>query len=262
MRLSVVLAGSGFPKLRSAVTLIESGGRNVLVDTGLCEDGGKLVAALAGRGIAPEAVDTIITTHLHYDHCGNHLLFPKARFVVGRADYDDTRSFIAHYHADVTPEKRATAELLRSRNTNIKDFYVRSIVREITRNLAFYDALLAGDARFEPIEGRAHLTKNIDIIPTPGHTPGHLSVVVHGVTIGGEQTSVLVGGDAIFSRNGTTLASGESHLAWNPEIYRVTRASLLSHYRWIVPGHDDLVDTRPLQHAVLSGGRECLTASS
>jgi glyoxylase-like metal-dependent hydrolase (beta-lactamase superfamily II) len=35
---------------------------------------------LAALGIAAEAVKTIIISHLHYDHCGNHDLFPQARY--------------------------------------------------------------------------------------------------------------------------------------------------------------------------------------
>ena len=243
MKLSLLLPGSGFPKLRSAVTLLESEGRRVLVDSGLCEDGDKLVAALALRGLAPEQVDTIVTTHLHYDHCGNHLLFPNARYVVGEADYVDTRGFIAHYHADQSPSKSATANILRRNNAAIKDFYVRSIVREVTRNLAFYDALLAGDERFQPVslDQPLWLTSEIEVVPTPGHTPGHLSVIAHGVEMEGrEPVSVLIGGDAVSSRNGD-LGDGEPHLAWNPTMYGHTRQSLLARFDWIIPGHDALI---------------------
>ena len=35
---------------------------------------------LAALGVAPEAVADVIVTHLHYDHCGNHELFPQARY--------------------------------------------------------------------------------------------------------------------------------------------------------------------------------------
>ena len=245
MRLTLLLAGSGFPKLRSAVTLLESEGRRVLVDSGLCEDGDKVVAALALRGLAPEQVDTIVTTHLHYDHCGNHLLFPNARYIVGEADYEHTRGFIAHYHADQTPAKAATAAILRRNNAAIKEFYVRAIVREVTRNLTFYDALLAGDHRFQPVTlaEPLWLTSEIEVIATPGHTPGHLSVVAHGVELEGGRATVLMGGDAISSRNGE-LGAPEPHLAWQPSVYGRTRESLLARHRWMIPGHDALIDTR------------------
>ncbi|MGZ5440808.1 MAG: MBL fold metallo-hydrolase [Thermoanaerobaculia bacterium] len=244
MKLTLLLPGSGFPKLRSAVTLLESQGRRVLVDSGLCEDGDKLVAALALRGLTPEQVDTVVTTHLHYDHCGNHLLFPNARYLVSDSDYEDTRRFVAHYHADRTPSKTATAALLRKNNAAIKDFYVRAIVREITRNLPFYDALLAGDGRFQPVvlDKPLWLTGEIEIIATPGHTPGHLSVVAHNVEMDDTTRTVLIGGDAISSRNGE-LGDGEPHLAWSPGVYGTTRQSLLARFEWVIPGHDALMST-------------------
>jgi glyoxylase-like metal-dependent hydrolase (beta-lactamase superfamily II) len=253
MRLTVLLPGSGFPKLRSAVTLLESEGRRILVDSGLIDDGAKLVAALAARGLAPEDVDTIVTTHLHYDHCGNHLLFPNAKFLVGVRDFEDTHDFIAHYHADTTPDKTATANILRAKNATIKDFYVRSIVREVTRNLAFYDTVLARDPRFELIadDVPTWLTSEVEIVPSPGHTPGHISVVAHQAIPGNSahraplglthdaaehRHSVLIGGDAI-----SLDANGERHLAWSPELYKQTREALLARFEWVIPGHDALV---------------------
>lgn len=35
---------------------------------------------LKALGIAPDGVSDVIVTHLHYDHCGNHDLFPRARY--------------------------------------------------------------------------------------------------------------------------------------------------------------------------------------
>ena len=35
---------------------------------------------LAALGVAPDAVADVIVSHLHYDHCGNHDLFPNARY--------------------------------------------------------------------------------------------------------------------------------------------------------------------------------------
>ena len=35
---------------------------------------------LTALGVRPESVEHVIVTHLHYDHCGNHDLFPAARY--------------------------------------------------------------------------------------------------------------------------------------------------------------------------------------
>jgi glyoxylase-like metal-dependent hydrolase (beta-lactamase superfamily II) len=60
-----------------------------IVDTGfdrtMAEKRGRQIVrpvgeALQSLGIAPDSVADIIVTHLHYDHCGNHDLFPRARY--------------------------------------------------------------------------------------------------------------------------------------------------------------------------------------
>src|SRR5262249_32745746 len=59
------------------------------VDTGFDEAMGKkrqremikpVRDGLAALGIAADAIKTVIISHLHYDHCGNYDLFPKARY--------------------------------------------------------------------------------------------------------------------------------------------------------------------------------------
>jgi glyoxylase-like metal-dependent hydrolase (beta-lactamase superfamily II) len=60
-----------------------------IVDTGFAEDtGGRrgrqtikpVGEGLRALGIDPATVEDVIVTHLHYDHCGNHDLFPRARY--------------------------------------------------------------------------------------------------------------------------------------------------------------------------------------
>jgi glyoxylase-like metal-dependent hydrolase (beta-lactamase superfamily II) len=221
---------------------------SILVDTGFVQDRPRLRAALAELGVAAESIDVVVATHLHYDHCGNHLLFPRARWIVGALDYADTRGFMAAYYADTTPTKSFTADTLRRRNEVIKDYYVRSIVREVTRNVEFYDAVHSGDGPFEPVTGPLALTSEIDILDTPGHTPGHLSVVARAAEVQGGPGPIdlLVAGDAIFNR--TALhetpdvgAPAPLHLAADEVVYRRTRRSLLDRYEYVVPGHDELV---------------------
>src|SRR5262245_13691205 len=79
--LAAVLAASGRSPagflLPIHPVLIESAGTVVLVDTGygplagaLRPDAGKLVASMQAEGIAPDAIDLVLLTHLHPDHAG------------------------------------------------------------------------------------------------------------------------------------------------------------------------------------------------
>jgi len=245
MDVTVLLPGGFFPRLFSSVTLLRSVGLNVLVDTSGPEQAGALMAALAGQGIGRKDVHAVVATHLHYDHCGNHLLFPKARYVVGAEDYADTATFMSSYHADLSPGKITLPALLRARHDVIKDYYLRSIVREVSRNLEFYDLVQRGDPRFLLLEGRCWLTREIEVVPTPGHTRGHLAVVAHGCAPRerGAPGDVLIAGDALATR-GVLAAEGYEnvHLAMDSRQYDLTRLALLQRYRFIVPGHDTLVD--------------------
>jgi glyoxylase-like metal-dependent hydrolase (beta-lactamase superfamily II) len=71
------------------VWVVRSSKRTVVVDTGFDSDmavrRGREVLTPVGDGlkaigVAPDAVDDVIVTHLHYDHAGNHNLFDSARF--------------------------------------------------------------------------------------------------------------------------------------------------------------------------------------
>ena len=92
--------------------LIEGDGKRVLVDAGSgTKDDAKfrdiyaierpegLIEDLRAAGIAPEQVDTVALTHLHFDHCGGGTsrgedgvvrpTFPKAHYLVRRQEWDD-----------------------------------------------------------------------------------------------------------------------------------------------------------------------------
>lgn len=70
-------------------------GRVILVDTGYDEEEGEVrgrpvrmnpAEALAPLSIVPEAVDTVIVTHLHYDHAGGLRHFPNATIHIQAAE--------------------------------------------------------------------------------------------------------------------------------------------------------------------------------
>ena len=146
--------------------LIQAPGKTILVDTGfgncLSEkrrqryqlkhfDGTH--SGLERLGIAPEAIDIVINTHLHDDHCsGNFRLdvesqrqpaFPNAEYLVNRREYADATK----------PNERTRA----------------------TYNPANYRPLVeAGQMRL--LDGDCDIVPGISAHITPGHTPGHMSV--------------------------------------------------------------------------------------
>ncbi len=75
-------------RVASTVTLIQDGNAAIVVDPGMVASRQALLAALAGHGLAPEAVTDIVFSHHHPDHTVNAALFPAARIHDHWAIYD------------------------------------------------------------------------------------------------------------------------------------------------------------------------------
>src|SRR5687768_15216429 len=65
--------------------------RSIVVDTGFDEPMARqrgrtllkpLTDGLKAVGVDPAKIEDVLITHMHYDHCGNHHLFPSARYHV------------------------------------------------------------------------------------------------------------------------------------------------------------------------------------
>jgi len=160
--------------------LIEDSEHTVLVDTGssvrwkelhpetlvksfqvYIREEERLDNRLTSLGFDLKDIDYVINTHLHYDHCGNNEMFSHATFLVNKNE-------LAHA---LFPEWWDSSS------------YVRSVFDK-------------SNLRYEAVEGEFEVTKGVRIIPTPGHSVGHQSVVVELA-----QTRLLVlAGDSIFLR--------------------------------------------------------------
>jgi glyoxylase-like metal-dependent hydrolase (beta-lactamase superfamily II) len=110
---------------------------------------------LASLGISPEDIDTVLCTHLHFDHVGwnTHLVdgrwiptFPKARYLFSRKEYD-------HW------------QMLRDTGGYHGINHLSDAVDPVIE---------AGLVDFIPHDHA--ITEEIRLFPTPGHTPGHVSV--------------------------------------------------------------------------------------
>ena len=115
----------------------------------------RLEDGIRAAGFAPEDVEIVVNTHLHFDHAGGNTLrrpdgtvepaFPRARYVVQRGEFE-----FAH-----------------SKNPRIRASYIHANFEPV------YEAGL-----WEFVEGEHHLTDGVRLLPTPGHTPHHQSVLV------------------------------------------------------------------------------------
>ncbi|MDQ2997718.1 MAG: N-acyl homoserine lactonase family protein [Chloroflexota bacterium] len=110
-------------------------------------------AQLRHMGIAQNDVKTVVLTHLHTDHAGGLHDFPKSKILVSGPDYRLARSFGGRLLGYLPNRWPAWFEpqLLGFESTRFGSFQQQ------------YRVTQAGD---------------VVIVPTPGHTPGHVSVLV------------------------------------------------------------------------------------
>jgi glyoxylase-like metal-dependent hydrolase (beta-lactamase superfamily II) len=176
-----VLDASGMLVMSIGAILIQAPGRTVVVDAGIGPVaidignltggvfkgdliGGQLPGSLHRAGVTPADVDAVVFTHLHVDHvgwvgnpAGGHF-FPNARYVIDEAEWD---------------------------------FQSRPEQVELGQGVSAAQLELLGE-RLDTVTGQTQLADCVTTLPTPGHTPGHTSVLVRS---GGRAAVIL--GDAI-----------------------------------------------------------------
>ena len=125
----------------------------ILVDTGGAQPDGvkwqpyyrtereSLDQALQDIGVSPEEIDMVILTHLHWDHASNNRLFPRARFIVQKKEYD--------YLMAPEPEVKPGYDLSRVLKT-----------------------------KYELVDGDSDIIPGISVVLAPGHSAGMQCVVV------------------------------------------------------------------------------------
>jgi len=157
--------------------LIRTGGRNILVDTGYGDRrdefpgfgpfvGGGLLDNLAAIGLEPGDIDMVIYTHLHLDHIGW-----TSRVLDGRREL--TFANASHLLMPREWEFWGSQE---------PDQFQRALgpgVAEVRQPL---------EKRLEFIRDGQVIAPGVNVIATPGHTPGHLSLVV---SSGAERAIIL-----------------------------------------------------------------------
>src|SRR5215469_7964245 len=192
--------------------LVETPDRRIIVDTCLGNDKEnrriptwnnlqtRFLADLVDAGHPRETIDTVVCTHLHVDHVGwNTMLadghwvptFPNARYLMGR---------IEHAHWTGQSEREDMTAILADSVAPV------------------WDAGLV-----DLVETDHRICDEISLVPTPGHTPGHVSV-----RIASRGETALITGD--FMHHPCQIARPEwsSTADSNPREARHTREQMLT----------------------------------
>ena len=194
--------------------LLEAGGKRVLFDNGMGTSkiygpsSGQLHSSLAEAGILPDAIDALVLTHAHSDHCWGTMSddgrpnFPNATIYIAETEMD-------YWQSNPSGERRE-------------------------RSLAGVRKHLL------PLRERMHLIKDgEEFLPgvqawhTPGHTPGHMAFLFNGGWC-------LTGDVAFHDPLSYTYPDAESAYDVEPELGVTTRRRLLdrlAHERLRVIGY-------------------------
>jgi len=154
-------------RMRGAIhaLIVEAPDRTIMVDTCVGNDKERgnpawnqlqtaFLDDMEKAGYVLDAIDTVLCTHLHIDHVGwNTMLvdgkwvptFPKARYLIGQVEF-------SHWQADTDLDQVAVM--------------ADSV-------LPVFDANLV-----DLVETDHQISDEISLMPTVGHTPGHVSVMI------------------------------------------------------------------------------------
>lgn len=157
--------------------LIWTGGRLALVETGsgayLGAEAGHLPASLAAAGVRPEAIETILLTHMHPDHSAG-----LTDMATGKPNFPNAELVV---HAN-EPKHWLYDDAAMARGTEREKKLMFQQAREQTK------PYLARMRTFE----KGDVLAGVTAIPAPGHTPGHTAYLIES---GGER--LLIWGDVV-----------------------------------------------------------------
>ena len=181
------ITADGAVRLAFHALVIETPTHRIVVDTCVGNDkhrpshhfwqqlGLPFLETLAGAGYAREAIDTVVCTHLHVDHVGWNTMkvdgrwvptFPNARYLLGRTEFE---------HCERRMEEVDDG----------KSFHPGVFLQDSVQPIL--DAGLV-----DLVECNHRICDEVRLIPTVGHSPGHVSVVIESA---GEEA--LITGDTV-----------------------------------------------------------------
>ena len=149
-----------------------------------------------------DKIDAVVISHLHFDHCSNLDLFALT----------DIPIYISKKEID---------------------YYESNL--SIDKDLFSYFTYIKSNLNIHLIDGDFCISEDLNILETPGHTPGHISLEVN-CSMG----KILIAGDSIKTFMDFCNPNFVGN-AFDSNQYIITKKKLKAKYNIIFPGHDSLI---------------------
>lgn len=184
--------------------VLRQGQHTILVDTGLPSQQ-TLPQYLKAAGIDPAAIDRVIITHGDDDHMGGSayedgvLTYPNARYSMSKVEWE---------------------------------YRVTQAEQAEDPNLVARRCLAALEGRIDLLEAEAEIVPGVTALFTPGHTPGHISVLVESQ---GERLVQM--GDAIHHPMQIAHPDWTPDFEWDRRVSAQTREGMVERAaaeRWLL----------------------------
>lgn len=157
-----------------------------------------IVGQLAGIGLRPEDVTLVVSSHFHFDHAGGLRHFTHCPVLVQRAELEANQASAPSADEDL--------------------------------------GWNAPGMRYQPIEGDHEVGEGVRLLATPGHTPGHQSLLLTALADG----PLLLTCDAVYLRalwDADELGAAHDETAARASMNRLRQVARETSAR-VIFGHD------------------------
>lgn len=146
---------------------LKLGGQWVLIDAGYgsaaAPNMGKVATNLRAAGVTPEAITAVVISHAHGDHINGVLTkegsiaFPNASYVMSKVEHDFWTG-----NPDLS-------------KVGFPDAQKKEFIAGAQKHIA---AMKSSGKKLDLVDGSSKVFPGLEFVPTPGHTPGHMSFVL------------------------------------------------------------------------------------
>jgi len=202
--------------------VVESQGSRIIVDTCVGNDKERGNAAwnhlklpflerLTAAGFPPDSIDTVLCTHLHLDHVGWNTrwdgskwvpTFPNARYLFGRTEFEHWTS--ERYTSGDMPDQ---------------------VIALAEQGVVMVDSVLPilNAGLHDLVESDEKITEEVRLFPSPGHSPGHVSV-----SIRSQGAEAVITGDVLHNPIQFTDPSICANFDFDQKVALATRQSFIN----------------------------------